>query len=85
MAKTKGIQKQLSMNEDDETLVEQKMNTAQFQDENKVRATPIQTERAQMAKKHIQSRESISAEGLTSSQIRTPPLYRELQRAELKS
>ena len=55
------------MNEDDETLVEKKLNIAQLQDRNKVRATPIQTERAPMAQKHIQSRESISAERLTHS------------------
>ena len=63
------------MNEDDETLVEEKLNIAQLQDRNKVRATPIQTERAPMAQKHIQSRESISAERLTHSQMRTPPLH----------
>ena len=49
MAKTKGIQNQSSMNEDDETLVEEKLNIAQLQEINKVRATPIQTERAPMA------------------------------------
>ena len=63
------------MNGDDETLLVEKLNIAQFQDKNIVRATPIQTERAQMTKKHIQSRESISAERLTHSQLRTPPLH----------
>ena len=41
MAKAKGIQKQLSMTGDDETHVEERLNTAQLQDKNKVRATPI--------------------------------------------